>query len=80
VAIGAQFTDAMAGDLFEDTFAARQQRDQNAATVVAAAGATDVTVHLKAVNELDGAVMPEGHTLGEGPDGGFFIFWHTADG
>lgn len=80
VTVGSQFTDAMTGDLLEDTFAAREQRDQNAATVVAVSSATDVTVHLKAVDKLDSTVMLEGHTLGERPNSGFFILRHAADG
>ena len=80
VTVGAQFTDAMTGDLLENSFAAREQRDQNTATVVAAPSATDIAVQLQAVDQFDDAVMLEGHTFCERPNSGFFIVWHAADG
>jgi hypothetical protein len=77
---GTEFADAVARDLFEQALAARQERDEDAATVVAAASAADVAMSLETVNEFDGAVVFQGEPLGERLNGGFTAFGQTANG
>ena len=67
---GAEFADALAGDLGNHPYAARQERDEDLAAVVAAAGAADVATGGKAVDKFDDAVMLEDQAFGEVADGG----------
>src|ERR1700722_10056211 len=54
---GAELADAVACDLFEEALSAWQERDENAAAVVAAACAAHVAMSFQAVDEFDGAVV-----------------------
>ena len=67
---GAEFADALAGDLGNHPYAARQERDEDLAAVVAAAGSADVATGGKAVDKFDDAVMLEDQAFGEVADGG----------
>src|SRR5271168_617570 len=77
---GAQFVDAIAHDLFEEFFATREKENQDAAAVVAAAGAADITVCFQAVDEFDDAVVFQRKALGERADGGFDAHGEAAEG
>ena len=57
MAIGAQFPDAVARDLFQQALAPRQQRNENSAAVVAVARAANVAAYLQAIDQLNGAVV-----------------------
>jgi hypothetical protein len=70
----------MASDLFEEAVAAGKQRDEDAAAIVAAAGAANEAVGFEAVDEFDGAVMLEGEAFGEVLNGGLAALGEATNG
>ena len=76
-AAGAQFADAMAGDLFQQFFPARKKRYKDAAAIVPAAVAAHIAVSFQAVDELNDAVVLEREPVGQCADGRFFA-WRKA--
>src|SRR6267154_511408 len=75
---GAQFTDAVPRNLFEHALAPRKERNQDAATVFAAARAAHVAVRFEAVDQFYDAVMLQSQAFRECADGGFFTLGEPA--
>jgi glutamine cyclotransferase len=79
MAVRTKLVDALAGHFLEDALTSREQRNQDAAAVIAAAGAANVSVHLQAVDELHGAVVLQCQAVGKLANGRFFALAKAPD-
>ena len=75
----AQFVQAFADDPFQSTLTAGQQSDADLPVVPSAACAADVTVRLQAIDQADGAVMPEEEAFREAADTGVVVVGKFAN-
>ena len=69
----------MPRNLFEQFFSTREQRNQNAPPIVAAASSADVSMQLQPIDQFDSAVMLQCQPIGERADSGFFSFGKATD-
>src|ERR1700728_1409265 len=68
----------MACHVFQHALSAREQGNQHAAAIVAAASPPDVPVGFEPVDQFYDTVVFERETLGKSADGGFFTLGETA--